>query len=155
MTTTNTSSSNKKEYKKMSFRDLVVWQQSYDFAKGVHALVQRLPQEERYALTSQLSRNAFSMPMQIAQGQRKWAKADFVKHLNFARNSSHECETYLLLIADLFSEYKDEAEKLVETNNIIQKMLGALIYTIEHPKNKKNESKNETAEEPQVVAVAA
>ncbi len=154
MTTTNTSSS-KKEYKKMSFRDLVVWQQSYDFAKGVHALTRQLPQEERYALTSQLTRGAFSMPVQIAQGQRKWAKVDFVKHLNYARNSSFECETYLLLISDLFSEYADEAEKLVETNTIIQKMLSALIYTIEHPKNKNYESKKENIEEPQVVAVAA
>ncbi len=138
----------------MSFRDLVVWQQSYDFAKGVHALSRQLPQEERYALTSQLTRMAFSMPVQIAQGQRKWAKTDFVKHLNYARNNSYECETYLLLIGDLFSEFKEEAEKLVEANNIIQKMLSALIYTIENPKNKKSENKSETADEPEVVAVA-
>jgi len=153
MSTTNSTA--KKDFKKMSFRDLVVWQQSYDFAKGVHALTRLLPQEERYALTSQLTRGAFSMPVQIAQGQRKWAKADFVKHLNYARNSSYECETYLLLIADLFSEHANEAEKLVEANTIIQKMLSALIYTIEHPKNKNNESKNEVAEEPQMVAVNA
>ncbi|MBD3281704.1 four helix bundle protein [Candidatus Uhrbacteria bacterium] len=151
----NNNSSSKKEYKKMSFRDLVVWQQAYDFAKGVHALSRQLPQEERYALTSQLTRMAFSMPVQIAQGQRKWAKAEFVKHLNYARNNSYECETYLLLIGDLFSEFKEDADKLVEANTIIQKMLSALIYTIENPKNKKNESDKATVEEPKVVAVAA
>ncbi len=149
----NTTSSNKTNYKKTSFRDLVVWQQAYDFAKGVHALVRALPQEERYALTSQLTRGAFSMPVQIAQGQRKWAKTDFVKCLNYARNSSYECETYLLLIGDLFPEHTKETEELVEINTIIQKMLSALIYTIEHPKTKKNESTEIVDEEPVTIPV--
>lgn len=139
----------------MSFRDLVVWQEAYNFAKGVHALTRQLPQEERYALTSQLTRMAFAMPVQIAQGQRKWSKADFVKHLNYARNNSYECETYLLLIGDLFAEHAQQTAELVESNNVIQKMLSALIYTIEHPKNKKTELKREEAAEPKVVAVAA
>lgn len=150
-----TTSSNKTNFKKTSFRDLVVWQQAYDFAKGVHALVRALPQEERYALTSQLTRGAFSMPVQIAQGQRKWAKTDFVKHLNYARNSSYECETYLLLIGDLFPEHAKETERLVETNTIIQKMLSALIYTIEHPKTKKTDASEVVSEEPVTVPVNA
>jgi len=140
-----------------TFRDMVVWQQSFNFAKGVQSLVKRLPQEERYQIANQLIRAAVSLPAQIAQGQRKRGRNEFVKHLMYAQGNAAECETYLLLLEDLVPDEVEEVHRLRETNTIIQKMLGALTYAIEHPKQKKSEVQSEVQDikEPQVVAVTA
>ena len=140
-----------------SFRDMIVWQQSFDFAKGVLALSKVLPSEERFSLLSQLGRAAVSIPAQIAEGQRKHAKGEFSKHLHYAQGDAAECETYLLLIQDLYPDRKNEVQRLREMNIVIQKMLGALAYAVEHPKSKKDKESVEerVAAEPVRVPVAA
>lgn len=139
-----------------SFRDLVVWQQSFDFAKNVYALSKTVPSEDRYGVASQLSRAAISMPAHIAEGQRRRGK-EFIKCLNFANGSSAECETYLLLLQEFYPKQTEEIQKLKETNTIIQKMLSGLIYSMEHPKNKEEQKAGAvgSAAEPVVVPVAA
>lgn len=140
-----------------SFRDLVVWQQSFDFAKNTYALTKSIPSEDRYGVASQLSRAAISMPAHIAEGQRRRGKTDFVKFLNYANGSSAECETYLLLLQEFYPKQSEEIQKLKEANTIIQKMLGGLIYSMEHPKNKDQQkvAAANPVTEPVVVPVAA
>lgn len=137
-----------------SFRDMVVWQQSFDFAKCVYALVKNVPAEDRYGVASHLCRAAVAMPAQIAEGQRKRNKIEFVRHLNYANGNSAECETYLLLLQELYPKQDQEIQKLRETNTIIQKMLSSLIYTIEHPKQK-DKTAQENKAEPVMVPVVA
>jgi len=119
---------------------MVVWQQSFDFAKGILAFNKSLPSEERHGLLSQLSRAAVAIPAQIAQGQRKMVKSEFIKHLSYAQANAAECETYLLLVQELFPDHAETASRLRETNSIIQKMLGALMYAMETPKARKAEA---------------
>jgi len=146
-----------KQYHSQSFRDLVVWQQSFDFAKGVYALAKALPADERFGMSSQLNRAAMSMPAQIAQGQRKHNKSEFLRHLHFALGNAAECETYLMMVQDLFPNEAETVVGLRETNTIIQKMLSSLMYVMEHPKNHKDAAtKSEVvACEPVCVPVAA
>jgi hypothetical protein len=106
---------------------MVVWQQSFDFAKGILAFNKSLPSEERHGLLSQLS-------------QRKMVKSEFIKHLSYAQANAAECETYLLLVQELFPDHAETASRLRETNSIIQKMLGALMYAMETPKARKAEA---------------
>jgi len=140
-----------------SFRDLVVWQQSFDFAKSVYALAKTLPTEDRYGVASHLCRAAVSMPARIAEGQRRHNKTDFVRNLNYANGSSAECETYLLLLQELYPKQAEEVQKLKEVNTLIQKLLSGLVYSIEHPKAKDQDSKSTKAAtlEPSMVPVAA
>lgn len=140
-----------------SFRDLVVWQQSFDFAKNAYALSKTIPSEDRYGVASQLSRAAISMPAHIAEGQRRRSKSDFIKYLNYANGSSAECETYLLLLQEFYPKQSEEIQKLKEANTIIQKMLGGLMYVMEHPKNKDQQKAAPVSQatEPMVVPVAA
>ncbi len=135
---------------------MIVWQQSYDFAKGVYALTRSLPAEERFGLASQLSRAAMSLPARIAEGQRRRGR-EFSKLLHFAQGDAAECETYLLLIQDLFPDKAQTASQLREQNAVIQRMLGALAYSIEHPKTKDAEklSQDVQAKEPVCVPVNA
>jgi four helix bundle protein len=140
-----------------SFRDLVVWQQSFDFAKSVYFLTKALPTEDRYGVASHLCRAAVAMPAHIAEGQRRRGKNDFIKNLNYANGNSAECETYLLLLQEIYPKQAEEFQKLKESNTLIQKLLSGLIYSLEHPKTKETETapKARTVTEPTMVPVAA
>lgn len=137
-----------------TFRDLVVWQQSFDFAKNTYSLTKTLPNEDRYGISSHLCRAAVAMPAQIAEGQRRRGKSDFVKYLNYANGNSAECETYLLLLQELYPNHSEDIQKLKETNTVIQKMLAGLIYSMEHPKNREKAEKP-IESEPKLVPVKA
>ena len=53
---------------KKPHRNLVAWQKAMDLAVNIYELTRNFPQEELYALTSQLRRAAVSAPSNIAEG---------------------------------------------------------------------------------------
>src|SRR5579885_674287 len=52
-------------------RDLKVYQLAYELAMEVYVLSKTFPQEERFALTSQIRRSSRSVVANIAEGFRK------------------------------------------------------------------------------------
>lgn len=59
--------------------NLAAWQRADDLFIDIHALTQNVfPREERYELSSQLRRAAYSVPANIVEGtQRKFPKESF------------------------------------------------------------------------------
>ena len=51
------------------YRNLVVWQKAMELAKKVYLVTRNFPEEEIYALTSQVRRSAVSVPSNIAEGK--------------------------------------------------------------------------------------
>lgn len=51
-----------------SFKDLRVWQESYTLTILVYRLVRNFPSEERFGLSSQMTRAAISISSNIAEG---------------------------------------------------------------------------------------
>jgi four helix bundle protein len=47
---------------------LIAWQRADDLCYAVYQLAKRFPREERYGLTSQIQRAAFSVPANIVEG---------------------------------------------------------------------------------------
>ena len=97
-----------------SFRDLEVYQESYDLMIFVHRAVKNLPVHERNDLASQMRRASKSCPANIAEG---WAKRrfekEFKKHLNSAIGSANEMEVHLEMAKDLEYLKKDFCEELL------------------------------------------
>ena len=85
-----------------SFEDLVVWQKAHAFVVGVYHESAALPKSETYGLTSQLRRAAVSVAANIAEGFKRFGKADKVRFLNIAQ-ASLEARYYLILTRDLKS----------------------------------------------------
>ncbi len=79
-----------------TFRDLRVYQQSYELGKEVHRVTQCFPKYERYELGSQLRRASQSIPLNIAEGYgRRQSTADFKRFLLMALGSCNEVEVLL------------------------------------------------------------
>ena len=79
-----------------SFRDLEVYNESYELAIIINTHVNRLPFFEKNDLGSQLRRASKSVPANIAEG---WAKRRFEKqfklHLDSSIGSCNEMEVHI------------------------------------------------------------
>lgn len=83
------------------FHDLVVWQKSHALVLDLYKATLHFPQDERYALTSQLRRAATSIPANIAEGSGHDSDGDFSRFVAIALGSAAELEYHLLLARDL------------------------------------------------------
>ena len=70
---------------------LVAWQRADDLFIKLHQLtMQRFPSLERFELSSQLRRAAYSVPANIAEGYARRHKRDRLRFLNIAEASLAE-----------------------------------------------------------------
>lgn len=85
-----------------TFRDLEVYQESYQLMLVIHQAVKKLPVYERHDLASQMRRASKSCPANIAEG---WAKRrfekEFKRHLDAAIGSANEMEVHTETAKDL------------------------------------------------------
>jgi len=84
-----------------SFRDLVAWQKAMLLARAVYQAPRGFPKEEVYGLTSQMRRAAVSIASNIAEGQSRQSRGEFLQSIAHARGSLAELETQSILAADL------------------------------------------------------
>lgn len=84
-----------------SYKDLLIWKKGITIVKLVYELVKTFPQEEIYALSSQLKRASVSIPSNIAEGYGRNTDKSFNYFLDIARGSLFEIETQLLISNEL------------------------------------------------------
>jgi len=110
------------------YKDLNVWRESMDLVESIYRLIKFLPQEEMYALSSQLRRAVISIPSNIAEGQNRNTQKEFVQFLYVSLGSASEVETQLLIAKRL--NYLQNIENELNQINKIRKMINALINSI-------------------------
>ncbi|MBV8215226.1 MAG: four helix bundle protein [Verrucomicrobia bacterium] len=62
-----------------SFWDLLVYRRAFSVAKGIFEVSRFFPEEEKYALTSQIRRSSRSIGAQITEA---WAKRKYERHFS-------------------------------------------------------------------------
>jgi four helix bundle protein len=80
-----------------SYRDLEVWKKSMDLVVQCYEATRAFPASEQYGLTGQVQRAAVSVPANIAEGQAREHKKEFLHHLSIAHGSVAELETHIEL----------------------------------------------------------
>ena len=98
-----------------SFKDLIVWQKARQLVAATYRVTRRFPRLEMYGLTSQLQRAAVSVASNIAEGQGRLTRGEFIQFLGNARGSLVELQTQFILAYDLgyiTSQQLDELERL-------------------------------------------
>jgi len=80
---------------------LVTWQEAYKLTLFVYSMTKEFPEEERYGLISQMRRSAYSVPMNIAEGNAKRTAKDKRRFLDIAKGSLEELHCQCRLSRDL------------------------------------------------------
>ena len=112
------------------FQDLIVWQKAMMLARETYSLVKGLPVEERYALSDQMRRAAVSIPSNIAEGQSRNTKKEFINFLHIAKGSNSELMTQFLLCVDFQYLKKEEIQRAIDLCTEIDGLLGGLIKSL-------------------------
>lgn len=106
-----------------SFKDLLVWQKSFELTEVIYNLSTKLPASEKFGLASQMQRSAASIPSNIAEGCSRNNRGEYLQFIGIARGSAAELETQLLLAEKIYSiDVKNASDKLTE----VRKMLTSL-----------------------------
>jgi len=114
-----------------SYRDLLVWQKGMALAKQVYALTRSFPEEEKFGLISQMRRAAVSVPSNIAEGQARQGRKEFVQFLSHAEGSLAELDTQLALSRELGYGKESDAHQCLRMITELQKMTASLRRKIE------------------------
>ena len=83
------------------YKKLLVWQKAIELAIEIYKVTKSLPEDEKFGLSSQMRRAVISIPSNIAEGQSRHSKKEFIHFLRIAQGSNSELETQLILCENL------------------------------------------------------
>lgn len=116
-----------------SYKDLIVWQKSVDLCVLVYRVTERFPKSEVYGLTSQIRRACVAISSNIAEGQMRGHKQEYVQFLRIAFGSAGELETQLLIGKRIgFLSEKDFVSLTILLSEVLR-MLNRLIKVLLEP----------------------
>jgi len=107
------------------YEKLNVWQESMELVTMIYILVKKLPKEELYSLSDQIRRSSVLIPSNIAEGNSRNSKKEFIQFLYIALGSLCELETQLKICINI--GYLKNLEEIFIQTEKIKKMLNALI----------------------------
>jgi len=92
----------------------------------IHNVSKTFPREELYGLPSRMRKCAVSVPSNIAEGFKRWHKAEFKQFLHIGLGSLAELETQFLLAASFGYVEEQRKERLSEDILLCDKMISKL-----------------------------
>ena len=113
-----------------SIEDLDVFKKSHKIAVEIYEITKAFPQDEKFALVSQMRRAAYSIPSNLMEGGHRLNKKEYRQFAGIAKGSAGELKYFLLLSKDL--GYIPERKFLVlrEKAEEVSRMLGGLVKSL-------------------------
>jgi len=110
------------------YRDLRVYQLSYELALKIHEMTKSFPKEEKYSLVDQIRRSSRSVPANIAEAwkKRRYIKA-FVSKLVDCAGEAGETEVWLDFSRDFGCLNEKDYQELMNGYNEVNRMLNGMI----------------------------
>jgi|SRR4030042_5401936 len=101
--------------------DLDVFKLSHSLCLKIYNLTIKFPPEERFGLTVQMRRSAYSIPMNLIEGSYRLNRKEYRQFVGIARGSAGEIMYQLLLSQDLgyisneeYKFFKGEYERVAK-----------------------------------------
>ncbi len=115
-----------------SYRDLEIWQKAMDLVVECYAAVKTFPECELYGLISQIRRAAVSIPANVAEGQGRQHRPEFIQHLPIAYGSLTELETHIQIARRLNYLKENEERSLMQRCAEVGRLLNGLLRFLRH-----------------------
>lgn len=113
-----------------AFYELKIWQHGYDLLMDIYDIIEKLPDDEKYNLRSQLRNSANSVISNIAEAHGRYYYADKVRVLYNSRGELEETRSHLrvafgreYIMKDLFDRIDKSYEDLTKELNSYIKSL--------------------------------
>ena len=106
-----------------NFKQLLIWQKGFQIAVKSFHLTASFPKEEKFGLSTQLTRAAVSITSNIAEGSSRSSNKDYNRFLEISLGSSFEMETQLMIAEAVNFGEKEKRDDLLKEIDEEQKML--------------------------------
>lgn len=116
-----------------SYSDLIAWQRAVDLVCEIYRVSAAFPGEERFGLTSQVRRAAVSIAANIAEGQGRASKNEFVHFLSIAHGSLREVETHIIIANRLGFLPSADKTTLLQSTAEIGRLVSGLAKSLRAP----------------------
>ena len=117
-----------KKRKYNGYKELKVYQLSYQLALDIHEVTKEFPKEEKYSLTDQMRKSSRSVPANLAEAwkKRRYQKA-FVSKVVDCTGEAGETEVWLDFSKDFGyisnGQHTDLTERYEEVNRMLYGMI--------------------------------
>lgn len=109
---------------------LVVWQKAIQFAKHIcGTVISQFPEQEKYALASQIRRSAQSVPANIAEGYGRFYYQEGIRFAYIARGSIEETRSHLTYAHEMKYISSEDFDRIkIEIDDIKRLLNGYINY---------------------------
>jgi four helix bundle protein len=118
------------------YQQLIAWLKAIDLVSDIYSLTSAFPRDEIYGLTSQLRRAAVSIPSNIAEGQGRATKGEFIQFLCHARGSLYEVETQVVISRNLGYLALEQQQSISEALGELGRTLNGLIASLQQKQSR-------------------
>jgi four helix bundle protein len=112
-----------------SFHDLTVWQEANAMARHAFVVADAMPPGYAF-LADQLRRAACSVPLNIAEGNGKPTRREYLRFLGIARGSLNEVAAIEAMVRDTHVATGDNVRALAVRIGRVGRLLAALIRSL-------------------------
>lgn len=121
-----------------NFKKLLIWQKGIEIAIECYKLVSGFPKEEKFGISSQITKAGISIPSNIAEGSGRGSAKEFKRFLEIALGSAFELETQLIIAKSVSFNEVSSIEPLMAKVVEEQKMLTGFIGQLQIPGSSRN-----------------
>ena len=107
-----------------------VFHKSHTMTLEIYKITGDFPVEEKYGLTNQLRRAAYSIPMNLIEGGARTGEKEFAQFINISIGSCEEVRYQLLLAKDLHYLSDEDYNRLDKEYEGIKQMLTSLLKAV-------------------------
>jgi four helix bundle protein len=111
-------------------QDMDVFKLSHSLTLEIYKLTEKFPSEEKFGLSMQMRRSAYSIPMNIVEGASRLSRKEYKQFVGIARGSAGEIIYQLLLSRDLGYLNELDYTSLKERYDRVAKMVTGLIKAL-------------------------
>jgi four helix bundle protein len=112
-------------------KELEVFKLAHSLVLDIYKITENFPQQERFGLTPQIRRSAFSIPMNLIEGANRLNTKEYRRFVGIAKGSAGEISYQILLAKDLgyipaeiYLELKNKYETIIKMLTNLAKSLG-------------------------------
>ena len=113
-----------------SYKQLQVWQKSIDLVDDYYDATEDFHRDELFGLRSQMRRAAVSIPSNIAEGQARHSRRDFIRFLRASKGSLAELRTQTIIAERRRYLDRETCCKLDTRAAEVDRMLSGLISSL-------------------------
>lgn len=110
-----------------NFKKLIIWQKAVQISINSFQFVSAFPREEKFGLSSQITRPAVSIPCNIAEGSSRSSMKDYKRFLEISLGSCFELETQIIIAEAVNFGELDKRNELLKDIDEEQKMIMSFI----------------------------